>query len=85
MGIPVLIIGKSGAGKSRSMKNCVGKDFGLIRVLNKPLPFKGKLAGNVCTDYGKIKAAVKSKQWPKSIVIDDAGCLLYTSPSPRDS
>ena len=76
MGIPVLIIGKSGAGKSRSMKNCVGKDFGLIRVLNKPLPFKGKLAGNVCTDYGKIKAAVKSKQWPKSIVIDDAGYLI---------
>ena len=30
MGIPVLIMGKSGAGKSRSMKNCVGKDFGLI-------------------------------------------------------
>lgn len=76
MGIPVLIMGKSGAGKSRSMKNCVGKDFGLIRVLNKPLPFKGKLAGNVCTDYGKIKAAIKSKQWPKSIVIDDAGYLI---------
>lgn len=76
MGIPVLIIGKSGSGKSRSMKNCVGKDFGLIRVLNKPLPFKGKLQGNVCSDYGKIKAAVKSKQWPGSIVIDDAGYLI---------
>lgn len=76
MGIPVLIIGKSGTGKSRSMKDCVGKDFGLIRVLNKPLPFRGKLPGNVCCDYGKIKAAVKSKQWPKSIIIDDAGYLI---------
>ena len=58
------------------MKNCVGKDFGLIRVLNKPLPFRGKIAGNVCNDYAKIKAAIKSPQWPKSIVIDDAGYLI---------
>lgn len=76
MGIPVLIFGKSGTGKSRSMKNCVGKDFGLIRVLSKPLPFRGKIAGNVCNDYAKIKAAIKSPQWPKSIVIDDAGYLI---------
>ena len=76
MGIPVLIIGKSGAGKSRSLKSCVGKDFGVIRVLNKPLPFRGKLPGNVCSDYIKIKAAIKSPQWPKSIVIDDAGYLI---------
>ena len=62
MGVPVLIIGKSGSGKSRSMKSCVGKDFGVIRVLNKPLPFRGKLPGNVCSDYGKIKAAIKSPQ-----------------------
>ena len=76
MGVPVLIIGKSGTGKSRSMKSCVGKDFGVIRVLNKPLPFRGKIQGNVCNDYGKIKKAVKSTQWPKSIVIDDAGYLI---------
>lgn len=76
MGIPVLIFGKSGSGKSRSMKNCVGKDFGVIRVLNKPLPFRGKLPGNVCCDYGKIKEAIKSRQWPKSIIVDDAGYLI---------
>lgn len=76
MGIPVLIMGKSGAGKSRSLKKCVGKDFGVIRVLNKPLPFRGKLPGNACSDYIKIKAAIKSPQWPKSIVIDDAGYLI---------
>lgn len=76
MGIPVLIIGKSGSGKSRSLKNCVGKDFGVIRVLNKPLPFREKIPGNICSDYAKIKTAVKSAQWPKSIVIDDAGYLI---------
>ena len=45
MAIPVLIIGKSGSGKSASMKSCVGKDFNVVRVLNKPLPFKGKING----------------------------------------
>lgn len=76
MGIPVLVIGKSGSGKSRSLKSCIGKDFGVIRVLNKPFPFKGKLPGNVCNDYEKIKAVIRSKNWPKSIIIDDAGYLI---------
>lgn len=76
MGIPVLIIGKSGTGKSRSMKNCVGKDFGLIRVLNKPLPFRGKIGGAVTSDYKNICLSLASPKWPKSIVIDDAGYLI---------
>ena len=45
MATPVLIIGKSGSGKSTSMRNCQNNDFNLIRVLNKPLPFKGKVNG----------------------------------------
>lgn len=76
MAIPVLIMGKSGSGKSRSMKNCVGKDFGLIRVVNKPLPFKGKIGGTVSDKYDYIKQCLKSPNWPKSIVIDDAGYLI---------
>lgn len=59
MAIPVLIMGKSGSGKSRSMKNCVGKDFGLIRVINKPLPFKGKIGGTVSDKYDYIKQCLK--------------------------
>ena len=58
------------------MKNCVGKDFGLIQVLKKPLPFKGRFGGSVTRDYNVINRAVVSKQWPKSIVIDDAGYLI---------
>ncbi|MFR9207648.1 MAG: hypothetical protein ACLVKR_04755 [Lachnospiraceae bacterium] len=42
MGIPVLIIGKSGGRKSASMKRCIDK-FSLVRVLNKPLLSKGRL------------------------------------------
>mgnify|MGYP001028407073 FL=1 len=76
MGIPVLIIGRSGSGKSISLKRCVGKDFGLLRVLNKPLPFRGKFIGKPCNNYSEINEIVKSPKWPASIVIDDAGYLI---------
>lgn len=75
MAIPVLIIGKSGSGKSASMKHCVDKDFNLVRVLNKPLPFKGKINGWVTDDYQVVLKALKSAP-AKSIVIDDAGYLI---------
>lgn len=75
MATPVLIIGKSGSGKSTSLRNCQNDDFNLIRVLNKPLPFKGKINGWFCDDYQQImKLLIASKA--HSIVIDDAGYLI---------
>lgn len=75
MATPVLIIGKSGSGKSTSMRNCQNNDFNLIRVLNKPLPFKGKVNGWFSDDYQQImKLLIASKA--DSIVIDDAGYLI---------
>lgn len=75
MATPVLIIGKSGSGKSTSMRNCQSNDFNLIRVLNKPLPFKGKVNGWFSDDYQQImKLLIASKA--DSIVIDDAGYLI---------
>lgn len=75
MAIPVMIIGKSGSGKSASMKTCVGKDFNLIRILNKPLPFKGRIPGNCSDEYQTIKKWLRQAP-AKSIVIDDAGYLI---------
>lgn len=75
MAIPVMIIGKSGSGKSASMKRCIGKDFNLIRVLNKPLPFKGNIPGNYSDEYQTVRKWLKSAP-AKSIVIDDAGYLI---------
>jgi ABC-type dipeptide/oligopeptide/nickel transport system ATPase component len=71
-----LIIGKSGSGKSTSLRNCTGNpDWNLIRVLNKPLPFKGKIDGWKTDDYQTLmKCLVSSKA--KNIVIDDAGYLI---------
>lgn len=76
MATPVLIIGKSGSGKSTSLRNCAGNpDWNLIRVLNKPLPFKGKIDGWKTDDYQTVmKCLAQSKA--KSIVIDDAGYLI---------
>jgi hypothetical protein len=75
MGLPCLIIGKSGSGKSASLRNCVGKDFVAIKAINKPFPFKGKIPCAVTDDYSKImKALVQNPA--KSIVIDDAGYLI---------
>lgn len=77
MAIPVLIIGKSGAGKSTSMRNY--KDFpqglGVISVLGKPLPFKNDVVPYVTDDYNKVKAALK-KFKAQSVVVDDAGYLI---------
>ena len=75
MAIPVLIIGRSGSGKSTSLRNCQNDSFNLIRVLNKPLPFKGKVNGWFTDDYQQVmKYLIASKA--SSIVIDDAGYLI---------
>ena len=73
MGIPVLIIGKSGSGKSTSLRNC--QDFGVVNVLGKPLPFKNQPKTFVTDDYGKVvNLLMRSKA--NSVVVDDAGYLI---------
>ena len=79
MGKPILIMGRSGSGKSASLRNVEGKWL-LINVTNKALPFKKKEnIGVVNTDdIIKIKPLLKSvyEKGVKSAVVDDAGYLL---------
>lgn len=75
MGIPVLIIGKSGTGKSTSLRNFKKNEVGVFNVLGKPLPFQNELK-TVCTDnYNRIKNSLERSEL-KSFVIDDAGYLI---------
>lgn len=75
MAIPVLIIGKSGSGKSASMMNLDPAKVALISVLGKPLPFRGKFNQIVTDDYGKIIGAIKAAK-REIVVVDDAGYLM---------
>lgn len=78
MAIPVLILGKSGSGKSTSMRNC-GKNFGLINVLGKPLPFRQNpddRMGSITTDNIAQIVDILTRAQTNSFVIDDAGYLL---------
>ena len=76
MAIPVLIIGKSGGGKSTSLRNCIdNEEWNLINVLGKPLPFKGKIPQVVTDDYEQVKKCLASSK-AHSVVVDDAGYLI---------
>lgn len=75
MGIPVLICGESGSGKSASLRNFEPEDVSIFNVAAKPLPFKKKLPKMATADYEKIKAAI-AKSDKKSFVIDDSQYLL---------
>ncbi|GHU78510.1 hypothetical protein AGMMS49992_29260 [Clostridia bacterium] len=77
MSTPVLIIGKSGSGKSASLRNLEPSITGIFNVLGKPLPFRSTLKSIESDSYGFImERVVKSKA--DILVIDDAGYLITT-------
>lgn len=75
MGLPVLIIGKSGSGKSASLRNFAQGEIAHINILGKPLPFKSKIKSYVTDDYSKVIDAI-TRCAINTIVIDDAGYLI---------
>ena len=83
MGIPVLIMGESGSGKSTSLRNFKKGEIGVINVASKPLPFRTDIkpynvsqrAKQKGVDrYALIKNALKSES--KSYAIDDSQYLM---------
>lgn len=76
MGVGVLIYGRSGSGKSRSLKSFAEDEIFLVNVIGKPLPFPGRFRYCIKSDnYNTIKNGLK-KMPSKVAVIDDAGYLL---------
>lgn len=79
MALPVLIMGRSGSGKSAAMRNIKEPTF-VVNVNRKALPFKSNEDLKVmnCDEYLKIKSALKAA-YDKGIrvsVLDDAGYLM---------
>lgn len=75
MGIPVLIMGESGSGKSASLRNFEPEEVSVFNVAAKPMPFRKKLPVKSTADYGVITAGIQSSQ-KKSFVIDDSQFLM---------
>lgn len=75
MGIPVLILGESGSGKSASMRNFEPEEVSVFNVAAKPLPFRKKLPLAATSDYMMIQKLIE-KSTKKSFVIDDSQYLL---------
>ena len=79
MGMNVIIYGKSGSGKSTSLRNFKKDEIALINVESKELPFRGKFdltMNEVSFASVAIQAIKKVPENVKTIVVDDAGYLM---------
>ena len=76
MGIPVLIYGKSGSGKSRSLKFFGEEEILLVNVEGKALPFRNTFK-YICRSDSLDTIITQMQKMPcKIAVIDDAGYLM---------
>lgn len=75
MGIPVLILGESGSGKSTSLRNFKPGEVLVFNVANKPLPFRQKLDTVKNAGYNEIGREMAKKEY-KRYVVDDSQYLL---------
>ena len=75
MGIPVLILGESGSGKSSSLRNFETDEISIFNIAGKPLPFRKKLSKVTTSDYKTIMAGLQQSR-KKVFAIDDSQYLL---------
>ena len=75
MGVPVLIMGASGSGKSASLRNFKPEEISVFNVAGKPLPFRGKLPSMVTSDYEEIVSRM-SLSPKRALAIDDSQYLM---------
>lgn len=76
MGLPVLIYGKSGSGKSRSLKFFEENEIVLLNTERKELPFRKRFKKTGSSDdIGKIITTI-NRNPEKIVVIDDAGYIM---------
>ena len=83
MGLPILVMGESGSGKTASLRNFKQNEIFIINIAGKELSFRNKegLKRIDTSDYDKIKAILlKASTNPenkiKSFVLDDTQYLM---------
>jgi hypothetical protein len=75
MGIPAMVLGESGSGKSASLRNFDINEVGIFNVASKPLPFRKKLNKIDGATYTTIAQALAQPKL-KAYVIDDSQYLM---------
>lgn len=76
MGIPVVIYGKSGSGKSRSLKNFEEDEIFFINVEKKLLPFRKRFKYELKSDDPMLIMEQLSKMPTKVAVVDDTTFIM---------
>ena len=71
----VMVLGRSGVGKSASMRNLDEKTYSVVEVCGKPLPFRTAKKPYNTDDYAKISAYMH-KTPADIIIIDDSQYLM---------
>ena len=75
MGIPVMVLGASGSGKSTSLRNFKADEIGIFNVASKPLPFRSNLKKVDKAGYALITKVLKDNKL-KCYAIDDSQFLM---------
>lgn len=78
MGVPVLIMGESGSGKTFSLRNFKPEEVGIFSVEKGRLPFKGDFKVKKRATYKDISGIFKDPKL-KRYVIDDAQYLMVNT------
>lgn len=78
MGIPVLVLGKSSAGKTYAIKGLKPNEVGIFSVEKGRLPFKGDYKVKTRATYKDINSIFKDPKL-KRYVIDDSQYLLVNA------
>lgn len=78
MGVPVMIIGESGTGKSTSLRNFKNGEIAVINVSKKMLPFKTEFATLATDNYQQITTALRNGK-SASFAIDDSTYLMVNA------
>lgn len=75
IGVPVLILGASGSGKSASLRNFDTEEIGIYNVASKPLPFRKQMMLVNHVSYERIMASLQANKL-KCYAIDDSQYLM---------